>query len=74
MKLLLPTKHSVLRISAKTFDLLGLLSPFIIGAKILFLMLCKSKRDWDSILDGDLLCQWKHLREEFETVSEISIP
>ena len=74
VKLLPPTKRSVLRISAKMFDPLGLLSPFIIGAKILFQVLCKSKQDWDSILDGHLLRQWKQLTEEFEAVSEISIP
>ena len=45
VKLLPPTKRSVLRISAKMFDPLGLLSPFIIGAKILFQVLCKSKQD-----------------------------
>ena len=74
VKSLPPTKRSILRISAKMFDPLGLLSPFIIGAKILFQVLCKSKREWDLILDGDLLCQWKRLTEEFETVSGISIP
>ena len=36
VKLLPPTKCSVLRTSVKMFDPLGLLSPFIIGAKILF--------------------------------------
>ena len=69
MKLLSPTKHFVLRISAKMFDLLGLLSSFIIDANIVFQMMCKSKWVWDSILDRDLLyvCQWKHLTDEFET-------
>ena len=74
VKSLPPTKRSILRISAKVFDSLGLLSPFTIGAKILFQVLCKSKQDWDLILDGDLLRQWERLTEEFETVSEISIP
>ena len=64
MKLLPPTKRSVLRISAKMFDPLGLLSPFIIGAKILFQVLCKSKQDWDSILDGKLI-QGNTFTEEY---------
>ena len=36
VKSLLPTKRSILKISAKVFDPLGLLSPFIIGAKYYF--------------------------------------
>ena len=69
-----PTKRSILRISAKVFDPLGLLSPFVIKTKILFQTLCKSKLEWDSTLEGEMLHQWKHLLEEYDTVSEISIP
>ena len=36
MKSLSPIKRSVLRLSAKVFDPLGLLSPFVIGTKMLF--------------------------------------
>ena len=35
-KSLPPTRRSILRISAKLFDPLGLLGPFILGTKILF--------------------------------------
>ena len=57
VKSLPPTKRSILRISAKAFDPLGLLSPFTIGAKMLFQVLCKSKRDWDLILNDDhIIC------------------
>ena len=35
-KSLLPTRRSILKVSAKLFDPLGLISPFIIGTKILF--------------------------------------
>ena len=69
MKSLPPTKHSILQISAKVFDPMGLLSPFVIGTKMLFQTLCKSKLDWDSILEGHLLRQWQHLTEEFEAIS-----
>ena len=55
----------------KVFDLLGLLSPFVVGTKILFQTLCKSKIDWDSILDGEL---WMCLTKEFEALSRITIP
>ena len=36
VKTLPSTKRSVLRVSTKVFDPLGLLSPFTIGTKILF--------------------------------------
>jgi len=51
-------KCSILRISAKVFDPLGLLSPFVIGTKILFQTLCRSKLDWDATLEGAMQCQW----------------
>ena len=74
VKSLPPTKRSILRLSAKVFDPMGLLSPFVIGTKILFQALCKSKIDWDSPLDGDLLCHWKCLIKEIEAISEIRKP
>ena len=39
-----PTKRSILKSSAKIFDPLGLLSPFVVGIKILFQFLCKQRR------------------------------
>lgn len=56
VKSLPPTKRSILRVSAKAFDPLGLLSPFVSGTKILFQVLCKCKLDWNLILDGNMLC------------------
>ena len=68
------TKRSILRASAKIFDPLGILSPFVIGTKILFQTLCKCRVDWDAHLEGDMLHQWNNLIQEFEILSEISIP
>ena len=57
------TKRSMLRVLIKVFDPLGLLiiSPFMIGTKILFQTLCKSKINWDDILDGTLMQRWNCL-------------
>ena len=41
------TKRSVLKLSAKIFDPSGFLSVFTINLKILFLVLCTNKVDWD---------------------------
>ena len=74
VKSLPPTKQSILRASAKIFDPLDLLSPFVVGIKILFQTLCKSKVDWDVTLDRDMLSQWSNLIQEFERLSEINVP
>lgn len=49
------TKRSVLRLTAKVFDPLGLVSPFVIQLKILFQTLCAGKLEWDTPLSGELL-------------------
>ena len=57
---LLPTtKRSLLKISAKIFDPLGLLSPFTIQWKVLFQELCIERTNWDDQLKGDHLKKWK---------------
>ena len=69
------TKRSVLKISVRLFDLLGVISPFIIGIKIMFQLLCKDKVDWDQELEGHVLKRWnQQLTKEFEVLSKIKIP
>ena len=72
--LLLTTKRSLLRISAKIFDPLGLLSPFTIQWKVLFQELCIERTDWDEQLRGDYLKQWKTLIIELQTLNRVCIP
>ena len=74
VKTLPPTKRSVLRVSTKVFDPLGLLSPFTVGTKILFQTLCKDKVNWDDVLEGTLRQRWNCLVKEFESLTQIRIP
>ena len=74
VKSLPPTKRSILKSSAKIFDPLGLLSPFVVEIKILFQILCKSSVGWDVPLEGELLSQWTNLIQEFKKLSEVSVP
>ena len=67
-------EQSILRTLAKIFDPLDLLSPFVVGIKILFQTLCKGRVDWDVTLDRDMLSQWSNLIQEFERLSKISVP
>ena len=69
-----PTRRSVLKISIKLFDPQEVISPFIIGIRIMFQLLCKDKVDWDQELEGHVLKRWKQLTKEFEALSKIKIP
>ena len=60
-KSLPPTKRSLLKISAKIFDPLGLLSPFTIQWKVLFQLLCNENVEWDDKLSNEHLEKWNLL-------------
>ena len=69
------TKRSLLRISAKMFDPLGLISPFIVKLKLSFQDICKQgKVEWDEPLEGELLQQWHKFIDEINTLAEIEVP
>ena len=65
LKSLPPTKRAVLRLAAKQFDPLGLLSPFVVNMKIWFQKICDDKLTWDDCLEGTMLAKWNHLFNEF---------
>ena len=60
------TKRSVLQVTAKIYDPLGLVSPILVEMKILFQKLCMSHRSWDEELDE------KSKRDWFKWSSELS--
>lgn len=62
------TKRLPLKISAKIFDPIGLLSPFTIQWKILFPELCNERADWDEQLRDDHLKKWNSLICELQTL------
>lgn len=68
------TKRSLLKLSAKVFDPLGLLSPFVIQMKCLFQTLCIEKIDWDQELHTDMLSKWKSFLAELESLNKVKIP
>ena len=47
------SKRSVLKITAKIFDPLGLLGPFVIRLKMIFRRLCMEKVEWDVTLPSE---------------------
>ena len=68
------TKRSLLKVSAKIFDQLGLLSPFTIHWKVLFQKLCKQQGDWEDQLDEDLLQDFSSLLKELLVLNNMSVP
>jgi hypothetical protein len=73
-KSLPPTKLSLLKISAKIFDPLGLLSPFTIQWKVLFQLLCNENIEWDDELSGEHLKKWNLLISDLQALNNVGLP
>ena len=66
------TKRTVLRTIAKVYDPLGIVSPILLTAKILFRDICDRKLSWDGNLPDDLLKRWQNWTRNLPT--EVKIP
>lgn len=60
-----------MRLTAKVFDPLGFVSPFIVQLKILFQLLCEEKLEWDMELLGELLTKWQTVISELNLLDKI---
>ena len=69
-----PTKRSVVSISAKFFDPLGVVSPVTILFKMFCQQLCEAKVSWDEPLSGPHLENWNHLLMMLREAKTITIP
>jgi hypothetical protein len=69
-----PTKRSLLMLTAKIFDPLGLLAPLTISLKILFQFLCTEKVDWDDLLTGDSLLRFQNVIREISRLHTVRVP
>lgn len=67
-------KRSVLKITEKMFNPLGITSPFVIRLKMFFQVLCTEKLEWDELLQGELNKTWNSLLEELKSMKTIQIP
>jgi hypothetical protein len=73
-KTLSPTKRNLLSALASLFDPLGIISPVIVSAKILFQEVCKDKVDWDENFTEELLHKWEGWYRDLIETKEITIP
>ena len=68
------TKRSVLKLSAKIFDPIGLFTPFTVTMKMLFQTLCTTSMNWDDELDGRALASWNSILGDLQALSDIRVP
>ena len=69
-----PTKRSVVSISAKFFDPLGIVSPVTILFKIFCQQLCEAKVGWDEPLSGHHLENWVRLLTMLRGATTLTTP
>ena len=68
------TKRSLLKVTARIFDPLGLISPFVVKLKILFQTLCAESVAWDEPLQDGALDQWNCFMSEARALRQLSVP
>ena len=68
------TKRNILSSIAKIFDPLGLLSIFVVKAKLILQKIWLCKLDWDDPLDNDLLTLWLNFVKNINSLSFIEVP
>ena len=67
------TKTSILKIAAGMYDPLGIVSPVLVGVKVLFQELCSTKVEWDEELTDEGKKRWVCWVEDLKGVGEISV-
>jgi len=68
-----PTKRSILKICAKIYDPIGLLSPISMQIKMLFQTICHDKYLWDTILPQEIINIWTQLLQNLANVGKFSL-
>ena len=68
------TKRGIISDTAKSFDVLGWLAPFIIKMKILFQSLWQEKIGWDDTLEDRLADQHREWREQLPLLKSVTLP
>ena len=69
-----PTKRNILRISARIFDPLGLLTPFTVRTKMMLKQLWMHGRGWDDAMNQESQRLWLAWKKELQELEEICFP
>lgn len=67
------TKRQVLSTIAQVFDPMGLISPFVVIAKIIMQKIWLSNLDWDDQLPGTLLLEWNDFLNSLSDLEKMKI-
>lgn len=70
----LVTKRSVLQVSSKVYDPVGLLSPVTIRAKLLIQELWQQQLEWDEPLSPELSSRWHEIAASIREAATITFP
>ena len=68
------TKRGIVSDTAKSFDILGWLAPFILRMKILFQEMWRQKVGWDTPLQEASRAQHQKWREELSSLQDVTLP
>ena len=68
------TKRNILRIGAKFFDPMGLISPIVVVAKIYFQKVCLDELTWDDTLSDELADGWMNYLQQLKEIDNIVVP
>ena len=68
------TKRGVISDIARTFDVLGWISPAILPMKVLYRDLWKAKSDWDDPISDEQASRHRRWREELPQLKEVQLP
>ena len=68
------TKRGIVSDTARSYDLLGWLSTFILSMKVLFQQLWKQKLGWDTPLEGELANKHQEWRSQLHILKSVTVP
>ena len=68
------TRRGLLSVTSSVYDPLCFISPYVLTAKLLFQILCRSKIGWDDPMPTDLADQWTMWMEELPLLRKFTIP
>ncbi|XP_071109438.1 uncharacterized protein [Haliotis cracherodii] len=68
------TRRNILSVVSSVYDPLGIVSPFILKAKILLQDICRERLDWDDEVCGENLKTWKQWIADLPQLEQLKIP
>lgn len=68
------TKRAILFEVSRLFDLLGLLGPSLIIAKLIIQDLWQANISWDETVPLDFNTQWTRLKAQFQNLNQLKVP